>query len=78
MKGPPMTILFSSLSPVKPASHRFGKGLLASRPAYTAPYTASDAACLAADNARRGDAHFDRLAGESAALDLMEAGLSCC
>lgn len=72
-----MTILFNSAAPVKPA-RRFGAGVLRSLPSYRADHTASDAAWLAADTARREDAHYDRLAGESAALSLMEAGLPCC
>jgi len=71
-----MTTLYHSAAPVKPA-RRFGAGLLASRPAYRAPYTASDLAWLAADDARREDEHFDRMAEESAALGRMESGLCC-
>jgi hypothetical protein len=67
-----MTILFSSLTPVK-TSRRFGAGLLASLPTYRADHTTSDAAWLVEDNARR----YDRLAEESAALDRLERGLCC-
>ena len=71
-----MTILYPSPSAVKPA-RRFAAGLLASRPSYRAPYTAADAAWLAADNARREDEHYDRLAADSAAMDRLEAGYCC-
>jgi hypothetical protein len=71
------TILYDATRTVKPA-RRFGAGLLATRPAYTAPFTASESAWWAAESARVESARFDRLAGESAALDLMEAGISCC
>ncbi len=68
-----MTTLFHSAAPVKTA-RRFGAGLLASRPAYRAPYTAADLAWLAADDARREDEHFDRMAEDSTALDRASLG----
>ncbi len=73
MGHPAMTILYPALSPVKPA-RRFGAGLLASRPAYRAPYTEADLAWLAADDARREDEHFDRMAEDSTALDRVSLG----
>jgi alpha-beta hydrolase superfamily lysophospholipase len=71
-----ISILFSSQTPVKP-SRPFGKGLLAFSPHFhVSSHTASDAAWLAADNARRAratqqpevapdfptDAEFDEMA----------------
>lgn len=76
MGHPAMTILYPAIAPVKPA-RRFGSGLLASRPAHRAPFTAADLAWLAADNARREDEHFDRMAEESTTLDRHESGLCC-
>ena len=46
-----MTILYSSLSPVK-TSRTFGRGFLRSLPSYRADHTSLDVAWLAADNAR--------------------------
>lgn len=72
-----MTILYPPPAPVK-SSRRFGSGILPTRPVYRAPFTASDLAWLALDNARRENARYDRMAGASAALDMMESGLRCC
>lgn len=47
------------------------------RPAGRFEPTAGDRAWWAADDARREDACYDRLAGESAAMDRMESGLFC-
>lgn len=71
-----MTILYPAIAPVKTA-RRFGAGVLRSLPSARVPFTASDLAWLAADNARREDEHFDRMAEESAALGRMESGLCC-
>lgn len=72
-----MTTLFNSAAPVKPA-RKFAAGVLASRPAYSAPYTAADLAWLVEDDARReaADREFDRLAAESAFMDRYEAGIA--
>jgi hypothetical protein len=74
-----MTILFSSLAPVKSTSHRFGRGILPTYPTYRADHAAADAAWLVEDNARRDAANrrYDAMAAESAALSRLEAGLCC-
>ena len=72
-----MTILFDATRTVKPA-RPFGRGILRSLPTYRAPYTAAEASMWAAMSAHLDNARLDRLAGESAALSLMEAGISCC
>lgn len=63
-----MTTLFHFAGPVKPA-RRFGAGVLRSLPSARVPFTAADLVWLAADNARREDEHYDRMAEESTALD---------
>jgi hypothetical protein len=67
-----MTTLYHFASPVK--TRPLGRGILRSVPAVTADHTASDEAWLVTDNARREDAHFDRMAAESAALDAQTNG----
>lgn len=52
----------------------FGAGLLRSLPAYRAPYTASDAAWWAEQQATLEDCRFDRLAAEAEAQDRLESG----
>lgn len=70
-----MTILFSSLAPVKSATgRRFGKGILAARPTYKTGYTASDAAWWAAELAGGENARYDQMAGEAAEMGRLEAG----
>jgi len=71
-----MTTLFNSAAPVKTA-RKFAAGVLASLPAYSAPYTSADLAWLIEDNARRevADRAFDRMASESAFMDRYESGL---
>lgn len=74
-----MTILFSSLAPVK-VNRPFGSGVLPSRPHYRAPYTVADLAWLNEADARsRADRDYDRLVdelyAEAEATRLAEAGL---
>lgn len=72
------TILFDATKVKSPRSgHRFGSGILATRPVYQAPCSQSDAAWWAEQCAASEDRHFDRLAAESANLDRLELGLCC-
>ena len=75
-----MTIVFSSLAPVKPA-RPFGLRLLKSLPTHSAPYTASESAWWAQESDRlakaREDASIDQAFGEAEALDRHERGLGC-
>ena len=75
------SILFDATRPVKPAARPFGAGLLPpgppSRPFEPSP---EDRAWWAAEssppgNRAAGDARFDAMAAESAALGMMEAGI---
>ncbi len=54
-----MTILYPAPAPVKTArpARRFGQGILATHPTYRPDHTASDAAWLTEDNARRDAVH---------------------
>ena len=58
-----MTILYPA--PIK-STRRFGAGILATVPTYSADHTAADEAWLVEDNARREgeDRRFDRMAAE--------------
>lgn len=70
-----MTILYPAPVAVKPA-RPFGKGILASRPTYRAPFTSADLAWLAADDGRRREnAHFDALADAARGAELMGKGV---
>lgn len=68
-----MTILFDPSRKVNRRTRRFGSGLLASRPAYKAPYTASDLVWLIAQPSAE-DRHYDELAGQAEALDRLTNG----
>lgn len=73
-----MTILLDTARTVKPARRTFGRGILASRPTYHAPYTAADAIWAAENlNAAATDydvVDFDVMAADAAAMDRIEAG----
>jgi hypothetical protein len=72
-----MASLHTTTRPVKTArpARRFGAGILAALPVYQADYTAADASWWAAESDADENAHYDALAGESAALARHEAGL---
>jgi hypothetical protein len=52
----------------------FGLGILRSLPTARFDHTAADEAWLAREDASRLDRHFDRMAVEAAALDVMTRG----
>jgi hypothetical protein len=70
-----MTILFDATAPVKTARRPFGAGILPTRPVYTAPFTADDAAWWAANAPSAGEPDWDALAAESYATDALSLGL---
>lgn len=70
-------VLFDATLPRK--SPRFGRGILASRPGYRAPFTVADAAWAAAELNAAGndaayDAHIEAMYMESAFMDRYELG----
>ena len=71
-----MTILYPTPAPVKPDPPSAAASWLPVPPT-RAPYTASDVAWLAAEDARIEDARYDRMAEEAAFMDRYERGLSC-
>lgn len=72
-----MTILFDSTRSAKPATRKpFAKGLSFSP--VRQPYTGADLDWWAANSpANLAAPDYDQMAGESAALDRLEAGIPC-